>query len=256
MKRAVWMILLAAAFPCGAAFERTAPNPALISFGGAGAAHGDAAASHLNPAAYEKSHWIALSYDRPFNVDGLRESFVQAAAVLGSKGAARLSWHQFGNALHVEDAVSLTGRIGGETLSAGLRGSYRSRRTQGFSDAQSYTADIGALWRASPQIQFGAAVQNAGMNAQMRIGARIEMGAQTTFLGDVYTGGGADAGLAVGGEWRVHPMLTLRAGTHNLPWQWAVGFSIRLNPLSFDYALETHPALDSTHYVGITLHAP
>ena len=255
MRRVIWAALLALSFPCAAAFERSAPSAALIGFGGAGAAHGEAVSSRLNPAAYEENHWIALCYNQPFGVDGLRESFVQAGAALGLNAAARVSWHQFGNALHVEDTISLAGRIGGENLAAGARGSYRSRRTQGFSDAQTYSADIGAVWRASPQIKLGAALQNAGLNAQMRAGARVEMGGQTAFLADAFTDGN-DAGIAVGGEWRAHPNLTLRAGTHNLPWQWAVGFSVRFAGLSFDYALETHPALNATHYVGIALYAP
>ena len=132
MRRVLWAALLALSFPCAAAFERSAPSAALIGFGGAGAAHGEAVSSRLNPAAYEENHWIALCYNQPFGVDGLRESFVQAGAALGLNAAARVSWHQFGNALHVEDTISLAGRIGGENLAAGARGSYRSRRDAGI----------------------------------------------------------------------------------------------------------------------------
>ena len=265
-RRPIGAALIAAALltaaPSSADFERIAPIPALIALGGAGAAQRAADQSNINPAAYEAKSWTALSYDQPFGVDGLRESHARAAAALSPKTALRASWHQFGNALHVEDAVAVSARRGGQSLAVGMRAKLQARRTEGFAGARRYAADLGMLWRPDPLLTVGAVASGplpsgAGRSAPFnaRIGVRIEMSGASAFLADASANENG-TGIAVGGEWHPHPKLTLRAGAHNLPWQWAAGFSIRAAALSFDYALETHPALNATHTVGIALYAP
>jgi hypothetical protein len=250
-------VALVAGIPAArAAFERPALVPAGVALGRAAVAHGDAPTSEdVNPAALEGAGWVALAYANPFGVDGLAEQSVRAGLPVGSVLAVRVAWQRFGNDAHTEDTSAATVRVAGRGLSAGLRGALRARRTEGFSGAQSATMDVGVLWRAGPGLSVGAAAQrlgerDAGPGQMLRVGARTEMSPVSALLADV-TRSVAGTNVAVGGEWRPHEWLTLRAGVHDGPWQWAMGFTVRIRGLGLDYALETHPALDPTHLVAL-----
>lgn len=85
---------------------------------------------------------------------------------------------------------------------------------------------------------------------EMRLGARLLDKDGTLFM-DAYRRG-EDIGVAVGGEWVSSSWLLWRFGVHNLPWQWAIGVEVRRTGFAFQYTVETHPALDATHHVGLT----
>lgn len=257
---AAWALLLTPALAF-AAFERDLLNPFALALGGSTVAH-DAVVS-ANPAASEERAWASLAYTRPFRVEGLAEQSLRAGTptplhalhVAGDFG-------RFGNDVHSEDTfgVALRGRY--RSVSFGGRGVYYHRATEGFRSASAVSPDVGVQARLSPTLTVGATVRRAIESRvipsrEARVGAKVGFRSRNAVsdAGRMFFDGfrrEGHTGIAVGGEWRSSPAMLWRFGVHNLPWQWAGGVEIRRYGFAFQYAVQTHPALDATHIVGLT----
>jgi opacity protein-like surface antigen len=271
---AAWALVLTPAFAF-AAFEREVLNPSSVALGGATVAHN--ASVSANPAAWEPASWASLAYTRPFRVEGLAEQSLRAGtpvfSALSNDGQSRsASWFaglsvgadlgRFGNDVHSEDMAGIAFRCRFRSLSVGGRGVYYRRTTQGFRSASAFSPDVGFQMNASPTVLLGASVRRFVASRvipsrELRVGARIgfrERGVvseEGAMFVDAYRRDGR-TGFAVGGEWRSSASVAWRCGVHNLPWQWAGGVEVRRRGFAFQYTVETHPALNATHIVGLT----
>lgn len=213
-----------------------------------------------NPALTTESGRLAgaAAYCVPF---GLADVHC-AAACAGSKvgtwaGGIRLTSLSF-DAYRETDVHAIAGWEPVPGLSAGI-GAHWMMVDKGRYGADGVPKlDAGALWQTG-RLRLGAAALGVNMPRFVNgdeIGLRLLAGAAFRPVEDLVLAldlfrhqeqQGADFGV----EFRIVPVLSLRAGGGVGPLNYAAGVRVAVGVLALDYAYRFHPQLKETHAVGL-----
>ena len=222
-------------------------------------------AIYTNPAGLRLSQNPALMFctAHPF---GLRELSIQSiSGVLPlSIGGIGISLHSFGNQIYHEYSASVGwGQLYQERFYYGIRFMLNHLQIQSYGSDTALSVDLGCLLILTYRIQWGAVITNVNRG---RIGEQPEVLPQVVRTGLAYIPKqGYLLALEVVAEnpypvqlrggIEIHPIksLFLRCGFSREPSMYSVGIGIDWRSVRFDYALNTHLVLGSTHQGSITI---
>jgi hypothetical protein len=124
-------------------------------------------------------------------------------------------------------------------LDVGMQGSLYGRTYLGLYFLNINTPKIGAVHRHElPQRIVAGAAYIPVDNVATTVAVNKTIGKETQ--------------VEAGFEFKVIPMLVLRAGVSTAPNRFSGGVGFNYSNIRFDYALRTHPVLSETHQFGLS----
>ncbi|MEW6041376.1 MAG: hypothetical protein AB1633_07645 [Elusimicrobiota bacterium] len=206
---------------------------------------------------------ISTMYESLFGISDLNH--VLFSGILPVKGGtAGVSYIQFGSSFYKEQTLGLSyGFNLGEMFSAGATLNSYSLSITGdeYGSSSAVGVDIGLLARISDNLRAGVYFKNfnnpsVGVENRIALPQTINVGlAYNVFPGflfsvDMGRDTGFDTDLRAGFEYKLSNVLTLRTGALTVPARFSAGFGLRMGVVAFDYAMLTHPYLDTSHQVN------
>lgn len=180
-------------------------------------------------------------------------------------GTFGLSIRNFGYSLYSESKIGLAyGRAFGEQLSIGIQLNYQNVR---FADVYGvrnmFTAEIGAIYKLSPELTVGAHVYNPNrtrlsdfaderLPAVMRLGLRYQFSDKLFIAGETEKDSHNDPVFRGGIEYVIADVLVLRTGISGNPLNNTFGIGLRMKKLQLDLAGTFHPVLGFTPQFSLT----
>lgn len=252
------------ASPVQSAFEREPLSAEAMALGGAWVA-GEAGflSNRYNPAlTVVESSQFGASYSRPFGIDGLNEGAVEYAHKLPYGGFAA-NWQRLANSHYKEETITASyARLLANRFKFGANLKLYIAIPEGFKHMLNWDADLGAIWRLSQIMAFGASVSD------LLSGSHSERPSQALNLGlsfhpqSIFTMNLAcqkrqseadKIKLMIGVGFQALKNLKLRVGVRNSPWLASAGWEVRYGSVQLDYAWLTHSSLNDTHLVSLTV---
>jgi hypothetical protein len=270
MGRHVLSALLLICSPAEAAFEHTPRGARAVGLGGATVSvEGDLWASFVNPSCLSATDGTTMAAEYLPGFFGMSE-LKRGAISLSSTvpiGTLALSMSGFGFRLYREMSVGVAvARALNERAVLGIGVNFYSLTIQGYGSDQTVGLDVGVLVHITRGISYGFALDNLN---RPTIGSEKEALPQTMRMGIsvrplpnalVALSGEKDShypfGLAIGLEYFLEDVVTLRLGAANEPSNIAAGIGIRTSLLCMDYAYTMHPDLGGTHCVSVSFVLP
>jgi len=146
-------------------------------------------------------------------------------------------------------------------LGAAIR--YGLVNIKGYGQKGTIMVDLGGVVMFSTKMNWGWAIRNAGFSKIGRLGEKIPQMIISGFMFspvrditlniDIYKESRFPVDYRSGVEMKVIKYLTLRTGIGTEPYRFSAGFSIIINDFSIDYAFNTHPYLELSHFFTIGL---
>ena len=266
-KTHVWLIipiiLFTSILRVYANFERPLLSPRILAMGGAciGFAEGPLA-GHWNPASIAVGEMaFAAVYSRPFGINELAESILGYEQSLGAFGNSAFAWQRFGTTNYHEDIVSMVySRHVLSHLIIGAKLEHLSTGIYGFGSTAAFSYNAGILWQVNTNVRLGAAALRLNrpkipgrLPRIWACGLALKTTNNMTLTADVRKSTKKKLDILVGCELRISPAFAFRAGVHNHPWQVALGWGVDYNWILIDYAWLSHPILDGTHLVSVSI---
>lgn len=181
------------------------------------------------------------------------------AAVPTSKGTFGISIRNFGYKLYSESKIGLAyGRSFGKNLGVGIQLNYQNARfAETYGAANIFTAEIGAVYKLSPELTIGAHLYNpAGsrltreplerLPGTMRLGLRYNFTERIFIAAETEKDSYSKAVLRAALEYQIVDVFVVRAGISGNPANSSFGFGLKLKKLTFDFAGSFHPNLGFT----------
>ena len=246
-----------------ASFERPMLNPRALAMGGAfvGLAEG-ALAGHWNPACVpsERTSFTA-AYSRPFGITELTESILDYEQSLGYMGNVAFAWQQFKTTGYREDTLSMVyNRKTWSNLNLGVKVEYLHLSIHEFGNDYALGLSPGILWQANENLRFGAAFLRVNrpevphsLPRTFTIGIALKPAKNMALTADMRKNSSQKIDTLAGCEININPMFVIRTGVHNHPWQVTFGWGVYYGWVRLDYAWLSHPNLDGTHLVSVSV---
>ncbi|MFQ6041644.1 MAG: hypothetical protein ACE5PV_12365 [Candidatus Poribacteria bacterium] len=246
-----------------ASFERPMLNPRALAMGGAfvGLAEG-ILAGNWNPANIPaESISFSAAYSRPFGINELTESLLGYEQSLGYMGNVALAWQQFKTTGYREDTLSMVyNRKTWSNLNIGVKVEYLHLSIHGFGNDYALGLSPGILWQANENLSFGAAFPRVNRPAvphslprTFAMGIALKPAKNMTLTADMRKNSSQKIDTLAGCEININPTFVIRAGVHNHPWQVTFGWGVYYGWVRLDYAWSSHPNLDGTHLVSVSV---
>ena len=246
-----------------ASFERPMLTPRALAMGGAfiGLAEGSLA-GHLNPASIaSESASFSASYSRPFGINELTESILSYEQTLGYVGNSAFAWQQFKTTGYHEDTLSMVyNRKAWSNLNIGVKVEYLNLGIHGFGSTDALGFSSGILWQAKENLRLGAAFLRINrpkaphsLPRTFAVGIALKPAKNMTLTADMRKNSSQKIDTLAGCEININPTFVIRTGVHNHPWQVTFGWGVRYDWVRLDYAWLSHPSLDGTHLVSVSV---
>ncbi|HIE26519.1 TPA: hypothetical protein EYP66_04465 [Candidatus Poribacteria bacterium] len=238
-------------------------TPRALAMGGAfiGLAEGPLA-GHWNPANIpSKGISFSAAYSRPFGINELTESILGYEGALGYVGNSAFAWQQFKTTGYREDTLSMIySRRTLSNLNIGVKLEYLNLHIHGFGRDYALGFSSGILWQANENLRFGVAFLRVNRPKAPRslprtfaIGIAINPAENMTLTADMRKNSAQRIDTLAGCEININSMFVIRMGVHNHPWQVTFGWGVYYGWVHLDYAWLSHPNLDGTHLVSVSV---
>jgi hypothetical protein len=264
-RRYVVLLTLLACMPASAAFEELELGVADQAMGGTGVLGSDPSSAFSNPAsvAWSSGYAASAAGRLPFTSTDFLTSGADVSAPLSGAWRASAGARFFGFSEYSEQVVYLTaaGRLTRE-MSFGIQpvlarvsigdGASEYGSASAVSVNAGFSVDIYERWRIAAAVRnpFEGRIGQSGERMQRRldVGVGYEPAAgmvSRLALSRDYRGMRIHAGQSL-------PLgpLTVLAGVKSDPVSICAGFAVEISGVRFEYAVETHAALDPTHTAG------
>jgi len=246
-----------------ASFERTLLSPRILAMGGAytGFAYGPLAA-HWNPASIgSEGSAFSFAYSRPFGIGELTESILGYEQSLGAMGNTAFAWQRFKAAIYREDTLSIVyNREAPLNLNIGAKVEYLNLGIHQFGSASALGFSSGILWQINENIRLGAAALRINrpqiphsLPRTFAIGIALKAAKNMTLTADMRKSTAQKVDILTGCEINISSKFAIRAGVRNHPWQIAFGWGVTYDWFYLDYAWLSHPSLNGTHLVSVSI---
>ena len=246
-----------------ASFERPMLTPRALAMGGAfiGLAEGPLA-GHLNPASIpSKGSSFSAAYSRPFGISELTESILGYEQTLGYIGNSAFAWQQFKTTGYREDTLSMVyNHNAWSNLNIGVKAEYLNLSIHGFGNDYSLGFSSGILWQANEKLRLGVAFLRINrpkapyrLPRTFAVGIALKPAGNMTLTADMRKNSSEKIDTLSGCEININPMFVIRTGVHNHPWQVTFGWGVYYDWVRLDYAWLSHPNLDGTHIVSVSV---
>ena len=238
-------------------------TPRALAMGGAfiGLAEGPLA-GHWNPACIaSESASFSAAYSRPFGINELTESILGYEQTLGYIGNSALAWQRFKTTGYREDTLSMIySRKTWSNLNIGVKIEYLNLSIRGFGSTDALSFSSGILWQASENLRLGVAFLRMNrpqaphsLPRTFAVGIALKPAENMSLTVDMRKNSSQKVDTLAGCEININPMFVIRTGVHNHPWQFTFGWGVYYGRMRLDYVWLSHPNLDGTHLVSVSV---
>lgn len=257
-------IVIVAATPARAGFEKSLITARTVGMGGAGIALKGGALSLLyNPANAAITHQrdMMVSYSpAPF---GMTELAIGSAVMVEqtSFGTFGLMAMTRGFELYREVGFGVSFADRFDVMRYGATLNYYSLSIERYGSSGVLSIDLGIALDLTDKLSLGASVVNANQprigEVDERLPTIFSLGAcylaseDLIIVSDMRHDSRFDPALHFGVEYSPLDFLHLRIGNSTEPSQFTFGFGVEYERVSFDYALMTHADLGESHLLSI-----
>ena len=266
MKWELLLLLLLAPSTAKGAFEPVSHGARVAGLGGARTAlRGDEWAPYGNPACLPSNGEVRMAVEYLPGTFGLSELKRGGVCVggLSPAGPAAVSLSVFGFSLYREITLGLAmSRQVGDLAVVGVGAKLYSLTIDRYGSGLALGIDLGLLVRAGPGLSYGCAIQNLNSPCvgkdKEALPRSLSMGicVQPVRAGFLIASADKDVHhpveLALGAEYCIEEILTIRIGTSHEPSTISAGLGIQRSSLCIDYAFTVHPDLGGTHCISLS----
>jgi len=238
-------------------------TPRALAMGGAfiGLAEG-ALAGHWNPASIvSEGSSFSAAYSRPFGINELTDSILGYEQTLGYIGNSAFAWQRFKTTGYREDTLSMVyNRKAWSNLNIGVKVEYLNLGIHGFGSADALDFNSGVLWQANENLRLGVAFLRVNrpkvphrLPRTFAAGIALKPAQNMTLTADMRKNSSQKIDTLAGCEININPTFVIRTGVHNHPWQVTFGWGVYYGWVRLDYVWLSHPNLDGTHLVSVSV---
>ena len=240
-------------------------GPRLTAMGNNGAAVKDVWGAEANPAGITdlKNATIALNYAKYLFDSELSRQAI-AFVLPMQNNYLGFNFQRYGISEYNEIKTGLTlAKKFGEKLSIALKGNYHQIKISNYGASTGFSVDVGAIYNFNEILTFGASISNPSLQKYstksianaiptvINIGAAYQASNKLLIATTISKDLKQILDVAIGIDYKLIEILSLRGGLTAKPFKQYVGFGINYKKLMMDMALGSDPHLGFSPQIAL-----